>query len=139
MDIGPALQAEIAQREAADAVLQAAVAAKANQSALDTVFEGLQATSAQVASNGMNIQTLQGAAPSLLQSVGELDMRVTSNTAAIQTKAPQRALTATDQALAALTVEVAGKQTQLGMGNVQGGHSLLENGAVKAIKGTVPV
>ena len=53
--------------------------------------------------------------------------------------ATQSALNSTDQALAALTLEVAGKQPQLGVGFVQGGHSLLEDGAVKAILGTAPV
>jgi hypothetical protein len=71
--------------------------------------------------------------------VGELDTRVTANAAAIETKAPQSALNSTDQALAALTVEVAGKQAQLGVGTVTGGHSMLENGSIRAIKGAAPV
>jgi hypothetical protein len=162
---------EIAQLEAADEALQAAIDTKANQSALDLVFEGLQATSNQAASNGMNIQTLQGATSSLFESLGELDTRVTANAdanaatqgelellaaqvaglgpevqadiaqlqAEILTKAPQSALNDTDLALAALTVEVAGKQDELGVGFVEGGVQLLEDGAIKAILGTAPV
>jgi hypothetical protein len=127
----------IAQLEAADVALQAAMATKANQSVLDVVFEGLQTTSAQAANNGMNIQTLQGATSGLLQAVGELDARVTANAAA--STATQGALNSTDQALAALTVEVASKQAQLGTGIVQGGIPLLEDGSIKAILGTAPV
>jgi prophage DNA circulation protein len=109
-----------AEAEAADEALQAAIDTKASQAALDEVFAGLQVTSAQAASNGMNIQTLQGAAASLFESVGGLDARVTANAAAIEKKAPQSALNSTDQALAALTVEVAGKQAQLLAGDVEG-------------------
>jgi hypothetical protein len=169
--LGTQIEGEIAQLELDDEALQAALATKANQAALDEVFAGLQATSAQAASNGMNIQTLQAATSGLLVSVGELDARVTANAAAnaatqgelellaaqvsglgpevqadiaqlqaeILTKAPQSALNSTDQALAALTVEVAGKQDQLGVGFVEGGQSLLEGGVVKAILGAEPV
>jgi hypothetical protein len=49
------------------------------------------------------------------------------------------ALATTDQALAALTVEVAGKQPQLGVGFVEGGVPLLEDRVIKAILGTSPV
>jgi uncharacterized small protein (DUF1192 family) len=110
--LGNEIEHEIAQLEAEDEALQAALVTKASQSALDAVFERLQATSAQAASNGMNIQTLQGAATSLFESVGVLDTRVTSNATA--NTSTQGTLNSTDQALAVLSVRWRASRTSLG-------------------------
>jgi hypothetical protein len=62
-----------------------------------------------------------------------------SMTHKVETEVFEAAVASLVAADAALTAEVAGKQPQLGVGFVEGGHSLLENGAIKAIKGTAPV
>jgi hypothetical protein len=51
----------------------------------------------------------------------------------------QSAVNSTDEALAALVIEVAGKQDGLTAGTVQDGFQMLQDGVVRAIKGTPPV
>jgi hypothetical protein len=51
----------------------------------------------------------------------------------------QSALNSTDEALAALVIEVAGKQDALTAGTVPGGFPTLQDGVVRAIKGVSPV
>jgi hypothetical protein len=114
-----------------------ALASKADQAALDVEIARLDEVAAKAAHNAMNIVTLQGATASLFESVGGLDTRVTTNTAA--NGALQSAINSTDLALAALTVEVDGKQDQLTAGTVQGGFQMLQDGLVRAIKGISPV
>jgi hypothetical protein len=101
-----------------------------------TMHEGVELLQADVA--GLEAtRTHKVDAEMFEAAVASLVAADATNATAITTT--QSALNSTDQALAALTVEVAGKQSQLGVGFVQGGHSLLEDGAIKAILGTAPV
>ena len=149
LDATNAVVATKADQAALDAT-NAVVATKADQAALDVEIERLDNVAGQTGSNAGNIATLQSAASSLFESVGELDTRVTSNAAAIATKADQSALDATnatvagkadqaslnstDQALAALTVEVDGKQDALSAGTGLVFHErLLEANTIKSL------
>jgi hypothetical protein len=100
----------------------AALAQKADQSALDAESARLDQTATQVAANTTSIQAL--------------DARVTTNAAAIMTT--QSALNSTDEALAALTVEVAALDA-LTAGTVPDGFPMLQGGIVRAIKGISPI
>jgi len=65
-------------------------------------------------------------------------LKLAPDTQFIQIRLDQAELAATPQ-IAALQTAVAAKQNTLGVGVVQGGHPLLEGGAIKAIKATAPV
>jgi hypothetical protein len=136
--------------EAAVASLVAADGTKADQSDLDATNAILATKAAQSDLDATNALVATKATQSDLDATNALlatkaaqsDLDATNALVAANTEAntaTQSALNSTDQALAALTVEVAGKQPQLGVGFVQGGFSLLEDGAIKAILGTAPV
>jgi hypothetical protein len=65
-------------------------------------------------------------------------LKIAPDTSLLEIRLDQAELAATPQ-IAALQTAVATKQNALGVGNVQGGHPLLQDGTIKAVRGTAPV
>jgi hypothetical protein len=127
---GPPGEIDAEQLEA----LEAAIATKASQSDL-----GAYALTASLPAQ----RNVAGGFPVLgngyvraLQAVAPL--KIAPDTQFLQIRLDQAELAATPQ-IAALQTAVATKQNTLGIGVVQGGHPLIQDGTIKAVRGTAPV
>jgi hypothetical protein len=152
------VEGEIAHLEVEDEALQAAIALKADQTALNSTDQALAALAVEVA--GKQAQLLagdvEGGTPLLLFADAEASgecvtcpegtvlagdtVRALKVSAPLQIQGDSQHVHVTlDASGLASQLDLASKQDQLGVGFVEGGHSLLEDGAIKAILGTAPV
>jgi hypothetical protein len=107
---------------ASTAGLSAELAGKQNQLTPGTVAGGHQ-----LLQNGV-VRAIKGSGP----------LKVAADTNHVEVWLDQNELAAT-AAIATLQTSVAGKQSQLTPGTVVGGHQMLQNGVVRAIKALSPL